>query len=101
MSPLSHRVHPAASSPAAPPPRHCCSFIALIALAGVFAAWINVPLRSLIAVPTGRACLAAVDNIGGRDFSPRLCHDPIDVVYTWVNGSDAAWFKEMVAHKRA
>eukprot|EP01059_Diplonema_ambulator_P003086 TRINITY_DN12724_c0_g1_i1.p1 TRINITY_DN12724_c0_g1~~TRINITY_DN12724_c0_g1_i1.p1 ORF type:complete len:1088 (+),score=329.81 TRINITY_DN12724_c0_g1_i1:47-3310(+) len=27
-------------------------------------------------------------NIGGRSYENFLCHEPIDVVYTWVNGSD-------------
>ncbi len=48
----------------------------------------------------GDSCLAAVDNLGAADFSPRLCHDPIDVVYTWVNGSDPVWFADMVRHKK-
>ena len=28
------------------------------------------------------------DNIAKRSFEDYLCHEPIDVVYTWVNGSD-------------
>lgn len=36
------------------------------------------------------------DNIGGRSFQERLCLPvPIDVVYTWVNGSDPALLKEL------
>ena len=31
------------------------------------------------------------DNIGGRDFESDLAYEPIDVVYTWVNGSDPVW----------
>ena len=31
---------------------------------------------------------SAVDNIGGRSFDKELCPDAVDVVYTWVNGSD-------------
>ena len=41
------------------------------------------------------------DNIGRRSFGERLCLDPIDVVYTWVNGSDPAWFAEMMRCERA
>jgi hypothetical protein len=33
------------------------------------------------------------DNIGERSFESRLAFEPIDVVYTWVNGSDPV-FKE-------
>ena len=35
------------------------------------------------------------DNLGNRDFSRRMCMPPIDVVYTWVNGSDAEWRSSM------
>jgi hypothetical protein len=31
------------------------------------------------------------DNIAGVDFTDRMCIEPIDIVYTWVNGSDAEW----------
>lgn len=37
------------------------------------------------------------DNIGGRNFESVLSYGPIDVVYTWVNGSDPRW----LARKRA
>lgn len=47
----------------------------------------------------GRSCGAGVNNIGGGDFSERLCHEPIDVVYTWVNGSDTVWLAEMIAYR--
>jgi len=45
-------------------------------------------------------CATAVDNIGSVDASERLCHDPMDVVYTWVNGSDSEWLKLMLSHRR-
>uniref|UniRef100_A0A1A7Y1F8 N-acetylglucosamine-1-phosphotransferase subunits alpha/beta n=1 Tax=Iconisemion striatum TaxID=60296 RepID=A0A1A7Y1F8_9TELE len=36
------------------------------------------------------------DNVGGKSFQSRLCLPmPIDVVYTWVNGTDAALLKEL------
>ena len=36
------------------------------------------------------------DNIGGKSFEPRLClPQPIDIVYTWVNGSDPALVKNL------
>jgi len=31
------------------------------------------------------------DNISGRNFEEMLSYGPIDVVYTWVNGSDPRW----------
>ena len=40
------------------------------------------------------------DNIGHIDMSDRLCYPVIDVVYTWVNGSDSQWFDEMSMYKR-
>jgi hypothetical protein len=34
------------------------------------------------------------DNIGGVDVSHRTSFGPIDVVYTWVNGSDPIWLRK-------
>jgi UDP-N-acetylglucosamine-lysosomal-enzyme len=34
------------------------------------------------------------DNIGGLDMEYTLSYEPIDVVYTWVNGSDESWLKK-------
>ena len=34
------------------------------------------------------------DNIGGVDTSGRTSYGPIDVVYTWVNGSDPVWLSK-------
>uniref|UniRef100_A0AAV2J081 N-acetylglucosamine-1-phosphotransferase subunits alpha/beta n=1 Tax=Knipowitschia caucasica TaxID=637954 RepID=A0AAV2J081_KNICA len=40
------------------------------------------------------------DNVGGRSFQSRLCLPmPIDVVYTWVNGTDVALIKQLKAVK--
>ena len=39
------------------------------------------------------------DNLGEMNY--HLYHEePIDVVYTWVNGSDPVWLKEMLKFKR-
>lgn len=36
------------------------------------------------------------DNIAGKSFQNRLCLPmPIDVVYTWVNGTDLELLKEL------
>ncbi|XP_024140641.1 N-acetylglucosamine-1-phosphotransferase subunits alpha/beta [Oryzias melastigma] len=36
------------------------------------------------------------DNVGGKSFQSRLCLPmPIDVVYTWVNGTDSGLLKEL------
>lgn len=43
---------------------------------------------------------AAADNIAGRPFAGRLCFPAIDVVYTWVNGSDPVWLESMLRYKR-
>ncbi|KAM9328718.1 N-acetylglucosamine-1-phosphotransferase subunits alpha/beta isoform 2-T2 [Pholidichthys leucotaenia] len=40
------------------------------------------------------------DNVGGKSFQSRLCLPmPIDVVYTWVNGTDTALLQELKAVK--
>lgn len=59
----------------------------------------------LVALHTGDAacphcCSGSSDNIGGRSFAERLCAPPIDVVYTWVNGSDPLWLAQLSAYKR-
>lgn len=41
------------------------------------------------------------DNLGGVAMPQVLCHDAIDAVYTWVNGSDLAWYRTMMRYKRA
>lgn len=35
------------------------------------------------------------DNLGGRSFGSRWTPEPIDVVYTWVNGSDPLWLAQL------
>ncbi|XP_055483779.1 N-acetylglucosamine-1-phosphotransferase subunits alpha/beta isoform X2 [Psammomys obesus] len=41
-------------------------------------------------------CLSHRDNIAGKSFQNRLCLPmPIDVVYTWVNGTDLELLKEL------
>ena len=44
-------------------------------------------------------CASESDNLGGRSFSYRNCAEPVDVVYTWVNGSDPVWFREMMRYR--
>lgn len=77
-----------------------CGILLLLALFVSAASIVGIHHRLLLSVVMGDSCLAAVDNLGGADFSPRLCHEPIDVVYTWVNGSDPVWFADMVRHKK-
>ena len=40
---------------------------------------------------TAAPCHLSSDNLGGKPFLNRYCVGPIDVVYTWVNGSDPDW----------
>lgn len=44
-------------------------------------------------------CGDPLDNIGERLALLAPCNEPIDVVYTWVNGSDPEWEKEMLYWK--
>lgn len=40
------------------------------------------------------------DNLGGKSYEARMCQDlPIDVVYTWVNGSDPQLLADLAAVK--
>lgn len=40
------------------------------------------------------------NNLGHRSYSSHLCYPVIDAVYTWVNGSDPVWLKEMLSYQR-
>lgn len=44
---------------------------------------------------SGGDCATSGDNIAGASFGERFCQDPVDVVYTWVNGSDPVWLRQM------
>ena len=41
-------------------------------------------------------CYGTRDNVGGVEWAGQLCSDPIDLVYTWVNGSDPLWQADML-----
>ena len=41
------------------------------------------------------------DNLAGRSFQEELCAPEFDVVYTWVNGSDAKWQAAKAAVEKA
>lgn len=47
----------------------------------------------------GKGCGVDLDNLGGIAFGERFCQDPIDIVYTWVNGSDPVWLREMTYYR--
>ena len=52
------------------------------------------------AVSTRSACAATQDNIGGQSFAAELCGEGIDIVYTWVNGSDPLWLADKELWRR-
>jgi len=45
-------------------------------------------------IVTSKHTARYAQNIGGVDLETSLSYDPIDVVYTWVNGSDEVWLHE-------
>ena len=49
---------------------------------------------------TTAPCHLSTDNLGGVPFLNRYCVGPIDLVYTWVNGSDVAWVKSKLEWQR-
>jgi UDP-N-acetylglucosamine-lysosomal-enzyme len=62
---------------------------------------LTVVLQLLICLSWGLSARLALphypdcaDNIGRADYSAQLGFGPIDVVYTWVNGSDLRWKRE-------
>ncbi len=50
-------------------------------------------------VYTYRPVCSSDDNIGGLSLGSLRCAEPIDVVYTWVNGSDPVWHAAMSEYK--
>ncbi|GBG32295.1 N-acetylglucosamine-1-phosphotransferase subunits alpha/beta [Hondaea fermentalgiana] len=40
-------------------------------------------------------CEASSDNLAGKSFPELACAAPVDVVYTWVNGSDPRWLEQL------
>jgi hypothetical protein len=50
-------------------------------------------------VYTYRPVCSSDDNIGGLNLGSLRCAEPIDVVYTWVNGSDPIWHATMSEYK--
>ena len=50
--------------------------------------------------PSSDCCAGFVDNLVGRSFQSRLCLPVIDVVYTWVNGSDEQLQRELDGYRR-
>ena len=74
-------------------------FLLCACVAGASAWYSGLTLQAGLRVALGRACLAGTDNIGAGDYSDLLCAEPIDAVYTWVNGTDPAWLQEMLSYR--
>ena len=49
---------------------------------------------------TSAPCQLSTDNLGGAPFLNRYCVGPIDIVYTWVNGSDPEWVRSKLEWQR-
>ncbi|XP_012270546.1 N-acetylglucosamine-1-phosphotransferase subunits alpha/beta isoform X2 [Orussus abietinus] len=65
-----------------------CIFIGIIHFGEVWIAWSKEKYKAVFH--------SFNDNILGISFQNKLCqHVPIDVVYTWVNGSDPAFLKNL------
>ena len=52
------------------------------------------------AISSSDCCFGFVDNLAGINYKDRLCLPPVDVVYTWVNGSDPKLQRELAYYKR-
>ena len=77
-----------------------CSFLCVVLVGGalnmvLFALHFNAGCVHCDMCKYGGYGSGVIDNIGMEDFSRKMCMPPIDVVYTWVNGSDPEWLKEM------
>ncbi|XP_047346543.1 N-acetylglucosamine-1-phosphotransferase subunits alpha/beta isoform X2 [Vespa velutina] len=68
-----------------------CIFIGIIHFGEVWLAWSKEKYEAVFH--------SFNDNILGKSFQKKLCqHVPIDVVYTWVNGSDPNFIKSLQKH---
>ncbi|XP_043666200.1 N-acetylglucosamine-1-phosphotransferase subunits alpha/beta isoform X1 [Vespula pensylvanica] len=68
-----------------------CIFIGIIHFGEVWLAWSKEKYEAVFH--------SFNDNILGKSFQKKLCqHVPIDVVYTWVNGSDPNFIKSLEKH---
>lgn len=74
-------------------------FTLVLSLTAIVLGTVSLSASVSDAMSTRSACAATVDNIGDRSFARELCSEPIDVVYTWVNGSDPAWLAEMARYR--
>ncbi|XP_015117764.1 N-acetylglucosamine-1-phosphotransferase subunits alpha/beta [Diachasma alloeum] len=65
-----------------------CIFVGIIHFGEVWLAWSKEKYEAVFH--------SFNDNILGKSFQKKLCqHVPIDVVYTWVNGSDPKFIKDL------
>ena len=55
--------------------------------------------RSTSLIETDYCSRTYQNNIGHRSFTDSLCYPQIDAVYTWVNGSDPKWLKQMLSYR--
>ncbi|KZC05291.1 N-acetylglucosamine-1-phosphotransferase subunits alpha/beta [Dufourea novaeangliae] len=68
-----------------------CIFIGIIHFGEIWVAWSKEKYEAVFH--------SFNDNILGISFQKKLCqHVPIDVVYTWVNGSDPTFLKSLKEH---
>ncbi|XP_076618477.1 N-acetylglucosamine-1-phosphate transferase subunits alpha and beta isoform X2 [Colletes latitarsis] len=68
-----------------------CIFIGIIHFGEIWVAWSKEKYEAVFH--------SFNDNILGISFQKKLCqHVPIDVVYTWVNGSDTIFLKNLKEH---
>jgi hypothetical protein len=81
-----------------------CVTITLCLASLAFSVWSfsvqnTLPFHEFVRTPAGAAlvidtpCSASADNIAGKPFHS-LCYPPVDIVYTWVNGSDPVWLSK-------
>lgn len=80
-----------------------CLLLGTLSLSGVLVAYdiLGFGASSSIAAHkfAYQPVCSSTDNIGGVNFGLQRCAEPIDVVYTWVNGSDPVWYQAMSQFK--
>ena len=81
-------------SPFVPSAGRACVCVSLSAVLLASSPWVGGGVSS------SDCCSNFADNLAGVSFRDRLCLPPVDVVYTWVNGSDPNLQRELAHWKR-
>ena len=81
-----------------------CAVLTVVSLSSFLVAWEGLHEVGLADTASTQfykyePVCSSSDNIAEQNFGMQRCAEDIDVVYTWVNGSDPIWYQKMSAYK--